>query len=76
MIHEHDCVVLTCDLPDLGLVRGEVGAVVHVRGQGAAFEVEFVTLSGDTVAIATLDAAQVRPVGRRDVTHVREIAAG
>lgn len=76
MIHEHDCVVLTCDLPDLGLVRGDVGAVVHVHGQGAAFEVEFVTLSGDTVAIATLDAAQVRPVGRRDVTHVREIAAG
>ena len=76
MIHEHDCVVLTCDLPDLGLVRGDVGAVVHVHGQGAAFEVEFVTLSGDTVAITTLDAAQVRPVGRRDVTHVREIAAG
>ena len=76
MILEHDCVVLTCDLPDLGLVRGDVGAVVHVHGQGAAFEVEFVTLSGDTVAIATLDAAQVRPVGRRDVTHVREIAAG
>ena len=76
MIHEHDCVVLTCDLPDLGLVRGDVGAVVHVHGQGAAFEVEFVTLSGDTVATSTLDAAQVRPVGRRDVTHVREIAAG
>lgn len=76
MIQEHDGVVLTCDLPDLGLVRGDVGAVVHVCGQGAAFEVAFVTLSGETPEIATLDAAQLRPVGRRDVMYVREIAAG
>lgn len=31
MIQEHDCVVLTRDLPSEGLVAGDVGTVVHVH---------------------------------------------
>ncbi len=75
IIHEHDCVVLTGDLPDAGLVAGDVGTVVHVHADGAAYEVEFVTMTGRTVAVATVRASQLRPVGRQDICHVRELTA-
>ena len=72
-IKEHDCVVLTADLPEENLVAGDVGTVVHIHSGGVAYEVEFVTLTGKAIAVATMPAAQVRPVGTRDVNHVREL---
>jgi len=75
MIKEHDCVVLTSDLPEEGLQAGDVGTVVYIHRNGAAYEVEFITLTGQTVAVATVLPNQLRPVGRRDITHVRELAA-
>lgn len=36
-----DMVALVHDLPDLGLIRGQVGTVVEPLAKGAAFEVEF-----------------------------------
>ena len=71
MIKEHDLIVLTCDLSEEGLKSGDVGTVVHIHKRGEAFEVEFVTLNGDTVAVATVLASQARSVGRRDLTHAR-----
>ncbi|MBM4038373.1 MAG: DUF4926 domain-containing protein [Planctomycetes bacterium] len=74
MIKEHDRVVLTADLEQEGLEAGDVGTVVHVHRQGEAYEVEFMTLDGETVAVATLRASQVRPVSRREMTHARPLA--
>ena len=74
-IKEHDCVVLTRDLSADGLRAGDVGAVVHIHKDGVAYEVEFVTLTGRTVAIATVEASHVRLIGDRDISHVRELAA-
>jgi len=74
MILEHDCVVLTADLPGEGLQAGDIGTVVHVHRGGEGYEVEFVTLDGETVAIATLLPVQVRPIRRRELAHVRELA--
>ncbi len=54
MIRERDCVVLTQDLHDEGLQAGDIGIVVHIHQSGAGYEVEFMTLAGETVAIATL----------------------
>jgi hypothetical protein len=54
-IKELDAVALTCDLPEQGLVRGDVGTAVLVHGSGAAFEVEFVGYDGHTVALVTLE---------------------
>ena len=62
MIREHDCVVLTQDIPDEGLQAGDVGTVVHIHREGAGYEVEFMTLTGQTVNVATLLAPQLRPV--------------
>ena len=73
MIREHDCVVLTQDMPDEGLQAGDIGTVVHIHQSGAGYEVEFMTLAGETVAIATLLPAQLRPIAKRDIAHVREL---
>ena len=75
MIKEHDCVVLTADLPDEKLEAGDAGTVVHIQKGGGAYEVEFMTLDGHTVAVATVASDQLRPVSRRDISHVRELQA-
>jgi Domain of unknown function (DUF4926) len=74
-INEHDVVVLTEGVPDAGLEAGDIGTVVHVHSGGAGYEVEFMTLTGDTVAVVTLRPAQIRTVKPRDVAHARELAA-
>jgi len=43
-----DVVALTADLPEYNLWRGQVGTVVEVLGDGAAFEVEFSDRNGRT----------------------------
>jgi hypothetical protein len=73
MIEEHDCVVLTKNLPEEGLEAGDIGTVVHIHKGGAGYEVEFMTLTGETVAIVTLEASHVRPLNRRDLAHTREL---
>jgi hypothetical protein len=72
MITEHASVVLTEDISSSGLQAGDVGVVVYIHRQGAAYEVEFMTLDGGTLAIETLEARQVREAGSCDVPHVRE----
>lgn len=74
MIKEHDCVVLTQNLADADLQAGDVGTVVHIHRGGAAYEVEFVTLTGQTLCVATVLPSQLRPISRRDISHVRELA--
>ena len=75
MMKEHDCVVLLSDLPDDGLQAGDVGTVVHVHQAGAGYEVEFTTLTGQTVCVATVMPSQLRPITCQDIAHVRELAA-
>ena len=62
MIHEHECVVWTVPLPAGGLEAGDNGTVVHVYKDGEAHEVEFIILAGETAAVATMEAPQVRPI--------------
>ena len=75
MINELDTVALTRDVAEHGLKNGDVGAVVHRYKDGEAFEVEFVTAEGRTVAVLTLTGQDIRPLGERDILHVRELAA-
>lgn len=73
MIEELDLVVLRKSIPGQGLKAGDVGTVVLVHKGSAAFEVEFLTPQGETVGIATLTAAQVRPVLKKEITHARRM---
>ncbi len=74
MILEYDRVVLTTSVPGEGLEAGDVGTVVHLYREGAAYEVEFVTLDGRTAAVVTLEADQMRPVREREITPARRLA--
>lgn len=74
MINELDRVILTEDLPEHRLKAGDVGTVVLVHGTGEGYEVEFVALNGDTVAVATVRSAQVRPADSREIPHARLVA--
>lgn len=74
MIKEHERVVLKMAVPAEKLEAGDVGTVIHVYRDGQAYEVEFLTLDGQTAAVATLESAQVRPVSGREITHARTLA--
>ena len=71
---ELDTVVVTRDLPQSRLRRGDVGIVVLVHKDGAAYEVEFATLGGDTLAVVTLLADAILTATTRDIPHAREMA--
>lgn len=61
MITELQAVVLNKNLPEYGLVSGQVGVVVHVFSRpDTAYEVEFCNHDGETIAMATLHEEDVR----------------
>jgi hypothetical protein len=68
-----DTVVLARDLPQHGLRPGDLGAVVEVY-EPDGLEVEFVTASGKTQALITLNVNDVRPVQENDLVAVRSVA--
>lgn len=77
MIEELSPVVLLVDVPEHGLQAGDVGTVVDVHTTGApgvGYSVEFLTMSGGTIAVLELEAAQVRPTRATEVAHAREFA--
>jgi hypothetical protein len=69
-IRELDTIVLERDIPEHGLRRGDLGAVVHVYGEQAV-DVEFVRLSGQTQAVVQLPLSDIRPVQDTDLPAVR-----
>ena len=73
MIKELDRVVLTADLPEHGLMCGDIGTVVLIHRGGVGFEVEFLTLDGETLAVNSLPAAHVRPISSKEIDHARTL---
>ena len=71
MIRELDDVILECDISESGLASGDVGTVVLVHQRGEGYEVEFTALDGETVAVVTLSASQVRAVSSGEIAHAR-----
>lgn len=70
MFDELSTVALAEDLPDYGLRVGDLGTIVLVHA-GKGYEVEFMTLDGETIAVASLQPHQVRAVGKREVAQAR-----
>jgi hypothetical protein len=75
MIKELDTVVLSRDIPEHGLKQGDIGAVVHIYREREAFEVEFITGQGDTVALVTLETRYIRLMQDKEILHVRKLQA-
>ena len=74
MIKEHDRIVLLKDISAEGLLAGDVGTVVHIHNKGEAFEIEVMTVEGETVCIVTFPSSQVRAIGKSDIAHARKLA--
>ena len=72
-LSELDLAALQIELPAYGLIAGDIGTVVHVYDQGAAYEVEFVRADGRTLAVETLRADQIEPVAGQQVLHARKL---
>jgi hypothetical protein len=67
-----DTVVLDRDLPQHGLRRGDLGAVVEIYDPDG-LDVEFVLASGQTQALVELTTHDVRPTRARDMIAVRDL---
>ncbi len=65
-------VVLLRDISEHSLIAGDVGTVVHAYPNDDAYEVEFVTGLGTTIAVLTLMPDDIRPVAS-EILHVRSI---
>lgn len=74
MIKELDMVVLKHDIKGYGLTEGDIGTVVHCYGSGNAYEVEFVTAEGKTIAVITLTDDDIRLMKDKEILHVREMS--
>ncbi len=48
---------------------------MFVHGDGLAYEVEFMTTDGRTIAVETLEAEHVEPSAGDQIFHMRKLAA-
>ena len=69
MICELDSVILTEDIPTIGLYKGDVGTVVMVHNDGKGYEVGFIAPDGGTVAVASFLPFQIRPLFSEVIHH-------
>ncbi len=74
MVKESDLILLTHDIKDHGLKSGDVGTIVHCYNDNKAFDVEFVTAEGKTIAVLTLTVIDIRPFDHAEILHSREVA--
>ena len=75
MFEELDTVVLNHNIDKYGLKKGDIGTIVHEYKEGKAWEVEFLTAKGRTLAVLTLTSSDVRSIQNQEILHVRGFAA-
>jgi hypothetical protein len=73
---EHEPIVLTHDLPEHALVKGDVGTVIHRYAGDRAYEVEFVSGAGKTIATVTLEPSELRTFEGEEILHMRKRTTG
>lgn len=71
MIEEFEQVALTEDIPEFGLITGDVGTVVDITPNGKQYTLEFFNFSGDTVAVVPVKPEQIRRIANDEVMHTR-----
>jgi hypothetical protein len=72
MMKEPQSAVLTTDLPEYNLSAGDIGTIVLVHGD-EGYEVEFMTLDGETLAVVSLQSDQLRAIEPREIAHARAV---
>lgn len=66
-----ETVVLTKDIDQHGLKKGDLGTGVEIYGEHD-YEVEFVKAGGRTVALISPNEENIRPVEPKDMVSVRK----
>ncbi len=69
MFKEFERIVLTKNLPERNLVKGDVGTIVDSYENGRGYEVEFITLSGETVSVKTLCKNDIRQINPKAIVR-------
>ena len=72
MLPEHSMVIVTHDVPDQGVRRGDVGAIVHIYPGASAYEVEFDRIEGKSDPLATLKPDEIRLATSREMELATE----
>lgn len=73
MFQELERVALVEAIAAHGLEAGDIGMVVHVYGDHKGYEVEFVTLSGQLVALVSLYPSQIRHLDTDEIASARRV---
>ncbi|MDH5587729.1 MAG: DUF4926 domain-containing protein [Nitrospirota bacterium] len=70
-------VILTQDLPDVDLVTGDMGTIVEhhpaTHDYPEGYEVECFAGNGETIAVVSVPATNLRQATNHDVLHVRRL---
>jgi len=70
-------VILTRDLPEQGLLAGDIGTVVErhtAPGREDGYSVEFFDMTGHTIAVVTVSGSDLRAPTKADRPTVRAMA--
>jgi hypothetical protein len=67
-------VILLINIPQAGLVVGDVGTILHIFDETHLVEVAFQTLNGQTIATEILPSAHIRSAGTQEMIHSRPLA--
>ena len=70
---ELERVALTEDLPAHGLKIGDIGMILHIYGDHKGYEVEFVTLSGELIALVSVYPSQIRQLEQDEIASARRV---
>jgi hypothetical protein len=72
-MQELERVALSVDLPEHGLKIGDIGMIVHIYADHKGYEVEFVTLSGDLLALVSVYPTQIRRLESDEIASARRV---
>ena len=72
-MQELERVALTEDLPQHGLKIGDIGMILHIYADHKGYEVEFVTLSGELIALVSVYPAQIRQLEQDEIASARRV---
>jgi hypothetical protein len=70
---ELERVALTEDFPEHGLKTGDIGMILHIFGDHKGYEVEFVTLSGELIALVSVYPSQIRQLEQDEIASARRV---
>ena len=72
-MQELERVALTEDLPQHGLKIGDIGMILHIYADHKGYEVEFVTLSGELIALVSVHPSQIRQLEQDEIASARRV---